>query len=117
MIKLLKERPKETLHIEEPGSCAWHELSIDKTGDVYGWIGVCIIEDQAGLHLVFSGSIIGVYNQAQKDFKGLKRALRDYGVTSIVASNPNTEDKRWPKLIKNFGFPEPELVYISTMEI
>jgi len=117
MIKMLDHTPQEVNIIKESDLCAWHELTVDRTGEIYAWLGVHIVEDQAGIHAIFKRSIVGIFRQVEKDWKNLRWALKDYGVKSMVASNPNVQDKRWPKLIKKFGFPEPEMVWMATMEV
>lgn len=117
MLKYQHIRPKETLVIDEPGPCSWYAGVVDETGEVYGWLGLVFIGDQAGIHTVFRRSIIGIQRQVRKDFERILGSLRSRGIKSLVASNPNTNDHRWPKFIKWLGFPEPELVYISVMEV
>lgn len=39
------------------------------------------------------------------------------GCHSLIAANWDYEDKRWPKLIKHFGFPEPKIMSISQQDI
>jgi len=51
------------------------------------------------------------------DFERIKVIARSYGARCIIASYPNIEDKLWPKFIGKFGFPEPQKVFISKMEI
>ena len=117
MIKYQETRPEETLVINEPGHCSWYALVVDETDEIYGWLGIALDNDQAGLHSVFRRSIVGIQKQVKKDFARVIRSLESRGIKTVIASNPDVNDERWPKFIKWLGFPEPSLIYISIMEI
>lgn len=58
-----------------------------------------------------------VLKDTLRDWKYIKRFLKANKCHRIVASNPDIKDKRWPKFIKYFGFPEPQLVWMSVQEV
>jgi len=56
--------------------------------------------------------------QGMIDFKHWQnKVLKPKGISRVIASYKNPEDKKMLKFIRLFGFPKPEKVMISTMEI
>lgn len=117
MLEATTQVPDECKKLDPEFQCAWFKCIIDRTNEVYGWVGVGLVHDHAALHLIFNRSMTGVYRQAKKDWDELKRLLKTYGVKKLVATNENIKDDRWPKLLKMFGFPKPRNIWISSKEV
>lgn len=85
---------------------------------VYGFMAIDIDgRGSAAIHIHPVRWSRDVLQSSLADWKKVKRFLKVNKCTQVVASNPDTEDERWPKFIKYFGFPEPMLVWLSVQEV
>ncbi len=118
MLKFLTEKPKG--HFEDlPDDQGFIWLEGFTGGEqVYSYIALQIVGVHAGLHVEiveFSHKIMKVM---ELDHAYLIGILNGFGVKNITASNKNLEDEdRWAKFIKRLGYPPPEKVMISTINI
>ena len=93
----------------------WYGLYYKK--ELYGYIGLEVVGNVASFHTNIKKWTIETSKELHKDWDRLKSLCRKRNVKIAIASNANTNDKKWVKFIKMFGFPEPELVWISQQEI
>jgi hypothetical protein len=82
------------------------------------YLGVEVVGSIAAIH---SDVVRWSHNCAKKigaDWQAWKeRYVSEYGIKKIVATFEDATDKKWPKFIKMFGFPEPKAVLFSVMEV
>ena len=114
MIKQLEQKP-EGLFKKLPDHYMWFELYYKK--EVYCYIGIEIISVWAAFHMHVIKWNHNITKTFFKDWKTLKATCRELGATTVIASNEDLNDKKWPKFIKMFGFPEPKHLLISNQEI
>ncbi len=67
------------------------------------------------VHMLRWGAM--VFKELKKDWPLVKRFCRANECYQLVASNLNISDERWPKFIKYFGFPEPQLIWMSVQRV
>lgn len=93
-------------------------LELSNESGPYIHLAVEIIGPYASIHANMLRWTHNVFKDAVKEWENLILfTFIPFGVTQITANTPNINDKRFPKLIKLFGFPEPVNILISTMEI
>jgi len=89
----------------------------DENG-IYAKVRVDIINNQyASFHSENLRWSHNIAKSMKKDWEWLKNWCREKGIIELVASNSDIGDKRWPKYIRLFGFPEPQLVSVSKQEL
>lgn len=106
--------PKAFAYIKVP--CRWFELSYDG-GKVYGWLALQPEPPNVGVHLQMRQWSPSIAKQMIADWPLIVDCARRLGGRLLWAANENYTDKRWPKLIRHFGFPEPRVVSLSMQEI
>ena len=84
---------------------------------VYCYLALKIEKEVAVVHLEMRRWNKTVLKEMLADWEKILYACRNAGATSLTAANPDYLDKRWPKLIKHFGFDEPEIISVSTQKI
>ena len=107
------QKPKEFDRL--PNNCIC--LLSRNNGSNIAYIGLDIVNDQAGIHFHSIKWSHNGFKTLRKDWKVLVKFLFNEGVRYIIATNDDVNDDRWHKFIKLFGFPEPSLVKISKLEI
>lgn len=73
-------------------------------GKVYAYSHVQIVKDTAHLHLYCQSWGHNVLREMIADYGQMKRILRGYGVTKIVATHPIEGQDKWGKFISLLGF-------------
>ena len=108
------QKPSQFKHLKNSVYC--YEFS-DFNG-IYGYLGAEIIGPHCACHVAVLKWSHNIAKHMGSDWLTfIDQYLRPKGVKKITATFPNTTDRTWPKFIKMFGFPEPQKVMISTMEI
>ena len=106
------ERPEIMKHLPE----YFMYINLQDSIGIYGYMGFHISKDMAGLHCEIIRWNKSVAMQLKKDFDKVKKKLKSIGINKIVASYKEKSEK-WEKFIKLYGFPKPELIYMSTLEV
>ena len=94
-----------------------YEFEVINKSKVVAYFGIHIINDIASLHLEVLHWSASTCKMLIKDWEVIKRYIKILGCSRVVVSTPNNNDIRWPKLIKLFGFPKPEVITLSTLEV
>lgn len=108
-------KPDGFEHLNDDGTWIWMEFHDGK--NAIGNMGLQIQNGHAGVHY---RSIRWSHNTAKilrKDWKIILETLKEYGIKDITATHLDINDKKWPKFIKIFGFPEPKPMNVSIMEL
>ena len=115
MIKELKSRLDVMFDAELDGDHHWL-MGFNDDG-TYAYSALKIEGKEAVIHLNVIRWNKGILKEMLADWEEILYACRNAGATSIIAANKDYLDKRWPKLIKYFGFDKPTIVAISKQEI
>jgi hypothetical protein len=84
---------------------------------VYCYVGLRFEGPVGNVHLRVKRWSRGVLRSMQSDWPEVLEICRRNGAKHLVAANEDYEDKRWPKLIQKFGFPKPQVISTSVMEL
>lgn len=114
MLRILKARPEGLF--EQTGPSAIFFEGYDDNG-TYGYTAIEFIIDNASMHLEVVRWSHGILKKMIEDWKTIKMLCEFHNCKRILASQPDTTDTRWPKLIKHFGFPQPKAVLVSRQEV
>jgi len=114
MVKRLDKKP-DGYFTKLPDHYMWFELYYKS--ELYCYVGIEIISIWASFHTHVMKWNHNIAKTLFADWHTLKKICKGLGVTQLIASNENLEDKRWPKFIKMFGFSEPQAILISKQEL
>ncbi len=112
MIGRERDQPECFAHIN---GAEYFELR--KNHEVYGHCAVQIHGEMASIHLVFKRWTLSIFRESLKDWGSIRKNLKIRGITQIVASQDNLEDKKWERFIKHFGFDDVQIVKMAVQEI
>jgi hypothetical protein len=114
MICFLPEKPAKVFdHLDD------HHMWIqghDGNGP-YGYVAIKFEGDKAVIHLELVRWAKCIMYRLLVDWEAILNTCRLKGAKTLVAANYNYTDPRWPKLIRHFGFPEPEIMALSHREV
>ena len=113
MVIEVMDRPVPFKHIAT--TSRWYELVDDK--GVFGYMALKEELPAVGLHLEILRWSHNVLKTMIEDWQWVLHVVRQMGATNIYATNPNYKDRRWAKLLKHFGFPEPKVMALTVMEV
>jgi len=90
-------------------------------GVKYGETRMEIFDGICNIHFNFFKWSHSIFKEAKHDFTSFKQTARKAGAERLMASfNSTTGDgdvKKWTGFISHFGFPDPEVSYISIMRL
>lgn len=113
-IRKLKERPECFSETAEPH--IWIQGYNDK--GPYAHMALGFYHDSALVHLEVSRWSPGILTGLKQDWEKVKELCRQKGAVRIIAQkNEYEKSPTWPGFIRHFGFPEPVLMAISTLEL
>lgn len=115
MIEELDTRPEDIFDPRIDDSHHWLRMHLN--GVTYAYIALKIVGEESAIHLEFQSWSKSILKELLADWENILYACKKAGATSIIAANPDYEDKRWPKFIKHFGFPKPDIIAISKQPI
>ena len=115
MIVELGTRPAVFWNIEPDGN-RFLSLHLDN-GTQYGLLALESFGTNVNVHLEVFYWTPRVLKRMIADWPKVVAIAVDMGAICLLAINRNYNDKRWPKLIKHFGFPQPATVAISHQEV
>ena len=114
MIKSLKKKPEN--HFEHlPDDYLWFKLF--NRNYIYAFLGIQIIGSLCAIHLEIIKWNHFILKELKNDWLQVKDFCKCKGCLSIIASNSDLSDNRWPRFIKYFDFPYPSNVLISKQEL
>jgi hypothetical protein len=113
MIRILQEPPECFRHVTAEGVFLEH---YNKDG-LYAYTMLEFDYTVAGFHLEISRWSPSVLKSLKKDWWEILDICEARGVKKLLAQNTATNDQRWARFIKHFGFPEPIPLLISAVPI
>lgn len=114
MIRTLKNKPEKFFN-DLPDNYIW--LEVFDTIGIYAYVGIEIIGNFASFHFEVTEWTHNNLKKMLKDWEQIKEMCVKMGAETLAVSNENTNDKRWPKIIKHFGFDEIRTMLISTQGV
>ena len=117
MISEVRNKPSVFGHLET--ACRWFEAYETGCSSPYAYWALQYGDDKSiGIHLeVMCWSHNILRQMIVHDWPWLKNEAKKMGATTLFAANKNYQDERWPKLIKHFGFPKPQVLALSVQEV
>ncbi len=91
--------------------------AVDQDNEVVCYFGLIYIDQAAILHAEFLKWNYGIAKAVKRGWPKVIEICKAAGCNYILATNEDTEDSRWPKLLRLLGFPEPKLVLSSVLAI
>ena len=114
MIEFIQERPADVLpNLRD--TCFW--FVIRNGQEIYAVGALEPVEDIMGVHLEMKRWSHTALKVMREDWKEVVQFARYFKCRRLIASNTNIEDKRWPRFISHFGFPEPTGILVSQQEV
>ncbi len=88
-------------------------------GETYGYLAISNLPDpEAVVHFVFNRFKPGSFKQSVIDWFELLKIIKKRGIKRVHAINHNINDAgKWAKFIQLYGFNEPQVLMMSTMEV
>ena len=118
MIVAMINKPDKIFdHLSDEAKYYWFEIS-DLLGPAY-YVGIGTIKGQkeAAIHFEVLRWSVDILRGMKQHWPFVVAFAKHLGCSALVAANWEYLDKRWPKLIKHFGFPQPKIMAISQQEI
>lgn len=89
-----------------------------QNGEQYGWGALQRDVPNMGVHLNVYRWSPAVLKQMKLDFEAVIVPMaKEMGAKTMYAVNKDYLDARWPKLIRHFGFPKPEIMALSSRKV
>ena len=114
MVKRLDKKP-EGFFVDSAGNFMW--FGFYYKNEIYAYVAIELLGSIASVHTEMVRWSHRIARTMQIDWEEIKFICKSFGVVEVVASNNDVNDKRWPKFIRLFGFPEPKPILVSRQEI
>jgi len=105
-------RPERMNHLQN--RCSFFASRTDR--DLAYW-ALDIVGDEAAVHLEVIHWSHNTLKQLHKDWDEITSWLKRWHIKKVIAANPHPDNGIWARFIKRVGFPKPQVILISTMEI
>ena len=107
------DRPDEFNHLSDDLIC----FTFKDAKGPYMHVGLEIRGEYGAVHVTVKRWSHNIVKQVRVDWSTLVAFMKGRGVTKIVASHEDITDIKWPKFINLFGFPKPNPVMMSILEV